>query len=298
MKTKILIPFLITALFITIAQLSHAASFNCAKAASKVEKMICSDSNLSRLDEEMATVYKKVLQMPSNQPDMWSDIAKDQQRNWLKYRNECQNIICLKKVYKAKLIAYKGFIADEDPSLLRHYIAKPKDIKRWDKPLCDAFQQYLDSFPLKDNYLGCGLKPSLTFKDFTFPQWQKLDPRKYSDVLNQINYPIRFTPLEMKSLTDQEKLGRLLKSEPGYELYTTKIDVDNDGKLETIYRQDNLICKRPFSRKAQPNESRAAIFNSETNEVNPNSLYREFHSNFFFYQGKTYSAAWGTSRIK
>jgi len=39
----------------------RAASFDCAKAAAKVEKAICADQDLSRLDERMAAAYKKQL---------------------------------------------------------------------------------------------------------------------------------------------------------------------------------------------------------------------------------------------
>ncbi|HEY4371585.1 MAG TPA: hypothetical protein VGN52_06655 [Burkholderiales bacterium] len=39
----------------------QAASFDCAKASAKVEKAICGDAELSRLDERMAEAYKKQL---------------------------------------------------------------------------------------------------------------------------------------------------------------------------------------------------------------------------------------------
>ena len=42
---------------------THAASFDCKKARTSVEKHICSDANLSVLDEELAKVYKKVLKL-------------------------------------------------------------------------------------------------------------------------------------------------------------------------------------------------------------------------------------------
>jgi uncharacterized protein len=36
---------------------AQAASFDCAKAQSKVEKIICADAELSKLDEDLATAY-------------------------------------------------------------------------------------------------------------------------------------------------------------------------------------------------------------------------------------------------
>ena len=36
----------------------QAASFDCAKAGTKVEKLICGDAGLSKLDDELAAAYK------------------------------------------------------------------------------------------------------------------------------------------------------------------------------------------------------------------------------------------------
>lgn len=41
---------------------AHAASFDCAKAATKVENLICGDTALSKLDEELNAAYKAALQ--------------------------------------------------------------------------------------------------------------------------------------------------------------------------------------------------------------------------------------------
>ena len=38
---------------------AEAASFDCAKARTAVEKMICADAELSKLDDEMAAVHRQ-----------------------------------------------------------------------------------------------------------------------------------------------------------------------------------------------------------------------------------------------
>lgn len=61
---------------------STAASFDCAKAQSKVEKAICNDSELGLLDEQLAAAYKlalKVHPVPG--------YVKARQRDWLKLRD-------------------------------------------------------------------------------------------------------------------------------------------------------------------------------------------------------------------
>ncbi len=44
------------------AQLSCAASFDCAKASTQVERLICSDESLSKLDEQLSGSYKQALE--------------------------------------------------------------------------------------------------------------------------------------------------------------------------------------------------------------------------------------------
>ena len=55
-----------------------AASFDCRKASTGIEKVICDDPKLSRLDSEMGSLYHKVKHLP----DM-----KSNQRGWVHHRN-------------------------------------------------------------------------------------------------------------------------------------------------------------------------------------------------------------------
>lgn len=80
----------------------HAASFDCAKAATKVEKLICSDAELSKLDEEMNTVYKTALQDAKH-----ADVIKQEQKQWMKRRNDCPAADCLKGYYERQLSMLK-----------------------------------------------------------------------------------------------------------------------------------------------------------------------------------------------
>ena len=53
------------ALFVALAlcpvDKAQAASFDCGKAATKVEKMICGDEELSKLDDKLGKVYQDVM---------------------------------------------------------------------------------------------------------------------------------------------------------------------------------------------------------------------------------------------
>ena len=79
---------------------SYAASFDCTKAGNFVEKSICSDEQLSKLDDSLAEVYKKAIKASSTEKEL-----KRNQNNWLSKRNICKNNVCLKRFYEAR-IAY------------------------------------------------------------------------------------------------------------------------------------------------------------------------------------------------
>ena len=80
--------------------LTLAASFDCKKAFTLVEKQICFDPSLSTLDEQLATAYQKVLVLATDK-----DALKHQQREWLaKTRDQCMDQACLKTAYDQRLV--------------------------------------------------------------------------------------------------------------------------------------------------------------------------------------------------
>ena len=101
-----------------------AASFDCKKATSKVEKLICQSPELSKLDNNLARTYKSVLVSATDK--VW--LKKDQMA-WLKYtRNGCPTVVCLDEAYKAR-IAVLGIPAvvlgfEEEKAREQAFIAK------------------------------------------------------------------------------------------------------------------------------------------------------------------------------
>lgn len=78
---------------------AQAASFDCAKAASKMEKLICSDEQLSKMDEDLLVAYSKSLQ-DSTSPE----IIRKQQREWLAdVRIRCNDVVCLQRAYTSRI---------------------------------------------------------------------------------------------------------------------------------------------------------------------------------------------------
>ena len=77
---------------------AQGASFDCAKAGTKVEHLICDDPEISKLDDELGVAYKTALQ-----DEKQADYIKYVQKQWMKDRNECADVGCVKRAYEERL---------------------------------------------------------------------------------------------------------------------------------------------------------------------------------------------------
>lgn len=88
----------------------HAASFDCVGANTPVEKMICADGHLSRLDDTLNREYRNRLRKQTGLHKL-----KSGQRIWLKeVRNACRDATCLRTTYEARIRQIKNSFGDED----------------------------------------------------------------------------------------------------------------------------------------------------------------------------------------
>ncbi|MES2048048.1 MAG: hypothetical protein V4447_06590 [Pseudomonadota bacterium] len=92
--------FIVSALFLLFSASADAASFPCDKAKSVIEKTICSQPELSDLDEYLGRYYWAAREsLKHADACMVSD-----QRAWIKtVRDACQDAACLKRVYLNRL---------------------------------------------------------------------------------------------------------------------------------------------------------------------------------------------------
>lgn len=95
---------------------SQAASFDCAKAESKIEKLICSNIELSQLDENLAAAYK---QARENYQD--KEFLKTEQLAWLKAVRKCDDSVCIKNSYveRIKILSSAESGASESSSVAK-----------------------------------------------------------------------------------------------------------------------------------------------------------------------------------
>lgn len=97
---------IILSLFLISPSNSIAASFDCSKATTKAEKMVCANPELSRLDESLSRAYRVVQKR-------YGKAAALDQREWLLLRDECSTKSCLKSLYedRIKVVESPGYVA-------------------------------------------------------------------------------------------------------------------------------------------------------------------------------------------
>lgn len=108
MKFKI---FGILAIFIQ-PYISIAASFDCGLANGFVENSICTEQDLSKLDDELSIYYKSAKSNAEN-----SEIITQEQLDWLKKRNLCTTKECIIEKYSNRISELKLPIAPNSKPL-------------------------------------------------------------------------------------------------------------------------------------------------------------------------------------
>jgi uncharacterized protein len=105
--------FVLLALLPLPALAAAGPSFDCAKAQTAVEKLICSDAGVAALDRKLAAALAAVRKANPT----WSQSLLDSQRAWLKSRDGCVKtpegpLACLKRVYGGRiaLLQSKAFV--------------------------------------------------------------------------------------------------------------------------------------------------------------------------------------------
>jgi uncharacterized protein len=85
--------------WLALLPMTQAASFDCRSSHTFIEKAICADKQLSKLDDQLGQAYKISL---ADTPT--PNEARLDQENWLgKVRNVCQDKECLVQVYESRI---------------------------------------------------------------------------------------------------------------------------------------------------------------------------------------------------
>lgn len=91
-------------LFSIVSNQIMAASFNCSKAGTETEHLICDDMALSDADKRLGKFYKKLLRVL---PKAETKLLKKDQRDWLKKRDleliDCSELNCEVLFYQIRI---------------------------------------------------------------------------------------------------------------------------------------------------------------------------------------------------
>jgi uncharacterized protein len=142
--------------FCLVPAISFAASFDCVKAASPFEKTVCSDPEISKLDEDLAAAYGNALKALSKEG---KQILRDGQRRWLHFvndvclkdKNGTGTSSCMREVYEKRVNDLKTAAVRIGPFLFSRidYFFPNKD---------DKFDQGQTSYPRIDNPSSAAVK--------------------------------------------------------------------------------------------------------------------------------------------
>lgn len=194
------------------------ASFDCTKATSKVEKMICTDPELSALDENLSKTFKEAMNATDDKNQL-----KENQYYWLKYdRNTCTSRQCLNSLHNLRIAhlnrAWLNKNMESSAStifkLIEYFDCNTTSTQEF-KDLCIAMQTNPKTVEL--------IQPLITGNSIHESQFQKYLSRLSPEEKNALIYsviPDNNDPASKYQskylLLSQKELNRLMKEEKAY----------------------------------------------------------------------------------
>lgn len=175
--------FILCCLF-SFHQPTFSASFDCAKAHSQIEKMICTDPQLSKLDSELLPIYQKARKANNN-----SKAFRDNGKKALRWRSKnCKDKACLVQWYqdrKAELLEISQ--THSMPSANKKYcvtdgqsITLTGMLRRNTYPGPPNFTSTLEGDELRTYWVLVIPKPMCSFsRSLETDKLEKIEPQKY-----------------------------------------------------------------------------------------------------------------------
>ncbi len=209
---KMLLPVLVFTL--SFSMLSCAASFDCTKASSKTEKMICADLRTSELDSLMDRAYKRALSKALNPNDV-----KQNQRNWLKQRNQCTDIACVKQQYEQQLTQLRE---------IQYAPQKWEMLKGERSELCQAVFNLVKNDPKMSVKLSGSPSYLSSIPGVSFIEWKEIPEESFMKMLHIVP-----TDFGVKARLDRAK------QYPMFKTYMAEINFDAFGEGEILLKGES-----------------------------------------------------------
>jgi len=156
-SNKAIFAVLITAMLIFSATSNTltAASFDCKKASTKSERMICNDSELGAADAKMAKAYKRLRKaLPRSE----RNLLKVDQRDWLEERNvkfqSCEEPDChifyLIRISQLNPLEQAGFNCQRASTRSENKVCKSRLLRHADGRMVAVYKKMLMSIDSAD----------------------------------------------------------------------------------------------------------------------------------------------------
>lgn len=187
---------------------AQGASFECRKAKSKVEHIICDNAEISKLDDELSVAYKAALKNEKQ-----ANLIRKSQKQWQKIRATIGDADLLKSFYKSRiqLLTSGAQLLKEADKYRFELSARAGEEGSQDKvAVCRDMLASLKK--LNKQPMVCGQEFHPSFKQFTYPVWKKLDPREYRDLILQI-YDNEYKRDEIHDKTEPQEIRESNKKE-------------------------------------------------------------------------------------
>ena len=230
-----------------------AASFDCRNAASRVEKLICADQKLSKLDEELAEDYAA-----AERRFVTSKQFRNTQRVWLRMRDKCPDSNCIRLAIERRRralapprisdVGRSSSSATSSPIPYPNYGFCPDVRLATDGrvgcssggkgySVCKSYLEYLNGMP-KEPTCETPVPP-----DFKRPERQGVSVLDHLDwayrIERDFRVPVPSTPPDFgtwrKSFTDELKAGRI---EP--HMYRVMVQTPSPTPTPSVIPQGSL----------------------------------------------------------
>ncbi len=162
---------------------AQAASFDCAKAGTNTEKLICSNPKISKLDDELGKAYQEALSKANEEQKQRLVV---EQKHWLKQtRNICTDESCFKQAYSSRLAALTTFLAPKPPAQGSDWTNQDGEGKK--ELLCRVLSNRLNHYERERPDTRCSTWDELaSYPKFTEPSWEELDPKTHEKLLTKL----------------------------------------------------------------------------------------------------------------
>jgi len=305
-----------------LASGAHGTSFDCKKAKTDVEKTICGDPELSKLDEQLARLYKQGIERAEGVSHR--ETLRSWQNAWLKYRDtRCgAQVECLRGYYKYRISIFDRLVQEAKQPPKRNRTAVFTFEFGQSVPVCEEYKRYLDNAAASaprgnlSAKLMCKRSIPPKFTAFSQPEWKEIYPRDHMDLAIAVTYrmaipwdgnapPKGYVTAKQIAGTRESIVGRFKNNHDRW--YLGRADVDNDRHVEDLvkYRRGRCNDEWPDVQKYQipimvVDEDGKSVDGQKTRQILGVTRGRSFSVgavslDVFAYQGRVYVDRWDDS---